>query len=54
MRKYLFSLWLFLGLCNISNAWENKFTHPAITKEAVNNSAAQIDNYLKTQMEFGR
>jgi hypothetical protein len=43
-------LWLFLGLCNVSNAWENKFTHPAITEQAVNSSAAQINDYLKNQL----
>lgn len=50
MRKHFFSLWLFLGLCNVSNAWENKLTHPAITERAVNSSEAKIDDYLKTQL----
>ncbi len=39
--------------CQLLYAFENKYTHPAITKEAVNNTTSQIDDYLKTQLGFG-
>jgi len=31
-------------------AWENEFTHPAITEQAVNDNEARVDDYLKTQL----
>jgi hypothetical protein len=57
MKKYK-SGKLFVGLsfsclicfCQLLYAWENKVTHPAITKKSVNSNTAIVDDYLKTQL----
>ncbi len=45
----LVSLPIFLVLCKSLLAWENKKTHPAMTKEAI--TASLIDNYLKNHLD---
>ena len=56
MKKFFlaswFSLWLLFSLCNISNAWENKLTRPAITEQAASPDLAIVDDYLKTQLDL--
>ncbi len=58
MKKSIIYTLLFLvvlmGSIEDSYAWGNKSTHPAITKRAGNSDAAQIDNYLKTQLGFSQ
>jgi len=56
MRRWILTITFFLcvslGLCEHLYAWENITTHPALTEKAVgsDNSAARIDDYLKSQM----
>lgn len=47
-----FILCMPIGLCKDLYAWGNIATHPAITHEAIRleNSASEIDDYLKTQL----
>lgn len=51
MNKKLFILSLVMSLCAMQTsnviAWENDFTHPAITDKAMRKSDL-IDDYLKT------
>jgi hypothetical protein len=49
IMKGIAYLAVLLSLPSILYAFENKYTHPAITKEAVNNTTSQIDDYLKMQ-----
>jgi len=46
--KRNFTLVVFLIVCTPLYAWENRYTHPAITDEAVNLSG--LDNFLKIQL----
>lgn len=50
MKLKCTTLIIVLVLANPLYAWDNVKTHPAITTEATNSNAAQIDNYLKSQM----
>ena len=54
MNKKLFILSLVMFLCAVQTsnviAWENEFTHPALTKKTVERS--DLDDYLKTQLEM--
>lgn len=56
MRRQILIITFFLtisvALCRHLYAWENIKTHPALTEKAVgsDNSAAKIDDYLKTQL----
>ncbi len=53
MTKSLFRLKFFLVILLMSfthlYGWGNKFTHPAITEQAVTNDNCILDDYLKTQ-----
>jgi hypothetical protein len=55
MKNLLNLMYIVILICLSSKiyAFENKYTHPAITKEAVNNTAAQIDSYLKNELGIG-
>ncbi len=48
----IFFFGISLGECKDLYAWGNTKTHPALTEKAVgsDNSAAKIDDYLKTQL----
>ena len=48
-KKYLIAVSL-ICFCQPLYGWENRFTHPAITKQVVTSSAASVDDYLKTQL----
>jgi hypothetical protein len=54
MNKKLFILSLVMFLCAVQTsnviAWENEFTHPALTEKTVERS--DLDDYLKTQLEM--
>ena len=39
-----------LGLCKNLYAWQNKFTHPAVTDKAT--QVSNLDDYLKTQLSL--
>ncbi|PKL50907.1 MAG: hypothetical protein CVV39_00915 [Planctomycetes bacterium HGW-Planctomycetes-1] len=41
---------LFFGLCSSLYAFENKYTHPALTQRAIGDSVCVLDDYLKTQL----
>ncbi len=47
-RSNLIYLVIIFGLYNKLWAWDNRFTHPAITDEGI--TASYIDDYLKAQM----
>jgi hypothetical protein len=55
MKKIVFAIIILTGMLCLNNdlyGFEGKKTHPTLTREAINSSAAQIDNYLKTQLGF--
>ncbi|MCX6826905.1 MAG: hypothetical protein NTV06_06550, partial [candidate division Zixibacteria bacterium] len=52
MKRFSNSLCLvmLLSFSSVLYGWENRFTHPAITEQAVDSNAAQINDYLKNQL----
>ncbi|OHB56993.1 MAG: hypothetical protein A2Y07_11570 [Planctomycetes bacterium GWF2_50_10] len=47
-KEYLIAISL-ICFCQQLYAWENRFTHPAITEKAVKSNGTIINNYLTTQ-----
>lgn len=54
MKKIALAVIISIGIDLFLNTtiygWDNRLTHPAITREAINSSASLIDSYLATQL----
>ena len=54
MKNIALSVIIPIGIALFLNVtiygWDNKLTHPAITREAINSSASLINSYLTNQL----